>query len=37
MAKENELFYDNLILESIRNIQETPIYRTVNTPKAPFT
>ena len=37
MAKENELFYDNLILESIRNIQEIPIYRTVNTPKAPFT
>ena len=37
MAKENELFYDSLILESIRNIQEIHIYRTVNTPNRPFT
>ena len=31
MGEENELFNDNLILESIRNNQEIPIYRIENT------
>ena len=33
MGGENELFNDNLILESIRNNQEIPIYRIENTPE----
>ena len=37
MGEENESFYDNLILESIRNNQEIPICRTENTPETPLT
>ena len=33
MGEENESFYDNLILENIRNNQEIPICRNENTPK----
>ena len=37
MGEENESFYDNLILESIRNNQEIPICRIENTPETPST
>ena len=37
MGEENESFYDNLILESIRNNQEIPICRIENTPETPLT
>ena len=33
MGEENESFYDNLILESVRNNQEIPICRIDNTPE----
>ena len=33
MGEENESFYDNLILESIRNNEEIPIFRIENTPE----
>ena len=37
MGEENESFYDNLILESIKNNQEIPICRIENTPEIPLT
>ena len=37
MGEENESFYDNLILENIRNNQEIPICRNENTPKTQVT
>ena len=37
MGEENESFYDNLILESIRNNQEIPIYRIEKTPETLLT
>ena len=37
MGEDNESFYDNLILESIRNNQEIPICRIENTPENPLT
>ena len=37
MGEENESFYDNLILESIRNNEEIPICRIENTPETPLT
>ena len=37
MGEKNESFYDNLILESIRNNQEIPICRIENTPETPLT
>ena len=37
MGEENESFYDNPILESIRNNQEIPICRIENTPETPLT
>ena len=37
MGEDNESFYDNLILESIRNNQEIPICRIENTPETPLT
>ena len=37
MGKENESFYDNRILESIKNNQEMPICRIENTPKTLLT
>ena len=37
MGEENESFYDNLILESIRNNEEIPICRIENTPDTPLT
>ena len=36
MGEENESFYDNLILESIRNNEEIPICRIENTPETPL-
>ena len=36
-GEENESFYDNLILESIRNNEEIPICHIENTPKTPLT
>ena len=36
MGEENESFYDNLILESIRNNKEIPICCIENTPKTPL-
>ena len=35
MGEENESFYNNLILESIRNNEETPICRIENTAETP--
>ena len=37
MGEENESFYDNLILESIRNNQEIPICRIETTTESPLT
>ena len=37
MGEENESFYDNLILEGIRNNEEIPICRIENTPETPLT
>ena len=37
MGEENESFYDNLILENIRNNQEIPICRNENTPETQLT
>ena len=37
MGEENGSFYDNLILESIRNNEEIPICHIENTSKTPFT
>ena len=37
MGEENESFYDNLILKSIRNNEEIPICRIENTPETPLT
>ena len=37
MGEANESFYQNLILESIRNNQEIPICRIENTPETPLT
>ena len=37
MGEENESFYDNLILESIKNNQEIPICQIENTPETPLT
>ena len=37
MGEENESFYDNLTLESIRNNQEIPIYWIENTTETPLT
>ena len=37
MGEENESFYDNLFLESVRNNQEIPICRIENIPKTPLT
>ena len=36
MGEENESFYDNLILESIRNNEEIPICCIENTPETPL-
>ena len=36
MGEENESFYDNPILESIRNNQEILICRIENTPETPL-
>ena len=37
IGEENESFFDNLILESIKNNQEIPILRIENTPEKPIT
>ena len=37
MGEEYESFYDNLILENIRNNQEIPICQIVITPETPLT
>ena len=37
MGEENEWFYDNLILESIRNNEEIPICRIENTAETTLT
>ena len=36
MGGENEPFYENLILERVRNNQEIPICRIDNTPETPL-
>ena len=36
MGEENKSFYDNLILESIRNNEEIPIFRIENTHETPL-
>ena len=36
MGDENESFYDNIILESIRSDQEIPICRIENIPNTPL-
>ena len=36
MGEENESFYDNLILQSIRNNEEILICRIENTPETPL-
>ena len=36
MGDENESFYDNIILESIRSDQKIPICRIENTPNTPL-